>query len=283
MTMPIGIHLSYWTNQWSDSVLPHLDKASQAGFDGAELPLLDPARMDFPGFRRRADDLGLRLTCCTGLPEDSDISSTDPAAQQRGIDHLMYCLDGASEVRSPVLAGVTYAGWNANPPEGDLGDARRRSSEVLHMIAEEAGKRQVILCVEALNRYEGFLLNTVSEGLQFMREIDSPHVKLNLDTYHMNIEEDDIAEALRDAGDALGHLHCSDNNRKRPGLGHIPWSDIGDALRDIDYRGWLVMECFVISGDEVGRTSRTWRPLSADRDADAKAGADLLRLITSKV
>jgi len=192
----------------------------------------------------------------------------------------MYCLDGAAEVQSPVLAGVTYAGWNAMPPDGDLSPCIARSADVLRSVAEEAGKRQVTLCVEVLNRYEGFLLNTVREGHHFMSVIDSPHVKLNLDTYHMNIEEDDIAAALREAGDALSHLHCSDNNRKRPGLGHIPWSEVGKALTGINYSGWLVMECFVTSGDEVGRTSRTWRPLSDDRDIDARAGARVLRSLS---
>jgi len=94
----------------------------------------------------------------------------------------------------------------------------------------------------------------------------------------MNIEEHDIAGAIRQAGEQLSHLHCSASNRKRPGLGHVPWAEIRQALDEIDYQGWLVMECFVRSGDEVGRTMRTWRPLSADLDADARAGAAFLRV-----
>ena len=279
MTNPIGIHLSYWTSQWSDAVLPLLERARHAGFDGAELPLLDPAHMDFRALRSQADALDLQITCCTGLPADADISSPDPAARQRGIDHLMYCLDGAASVQSPVLAGVIYLGWGAQAPHGDLQPFIKRSAAVVCGLAVEAGKRGVTLCLEVLNRYESFFLNTVGEGLQFLQEIDSPYVKLNLDTYHMNIEEDDISLALRNAGSALGHLHCSANNRKRPGLGHIPWAGIRQALDDIDYGGWLVMECFVAHGDEVGRTMRTWRSLSVDRDADAREGANFLRTL----
>ena len=277
MTNPIGIHLSYWTSQWSDGVLPLLERARTAGFDGAELPLLDPAHMDYQALHRQADGLGLRLTCCTGLPADADISSPDPAARQRGIDHLMTCLDGAAAVQSPVLAGVIYLGWGAQAPDGDPQPFIERSASVLRTVAPEAGERGVTLCLEVLNRYESFFLNSVDEGLRFLRDIDSPHVKLNLDTYHMNIEEDDIPQALRNAGPALGHLHCSANNRKRPGLGHIPWAGIGEALEEIDYEGWLVMECFVTHDDEVGRTMRTWRPLSGDRDGDALEGARVLR------
>ena len=274
---PIGIHLSYWTSCWSDDVLPLLRRAREAGFDGAELPLLNPAAMDFRALCHEADRLGLRLTCCTGLPPDGDISHPEAAVRQRGIDHLMRCLDGAAEVDSPVLAGVLHFGWGAAIPDGNIEDYRQRSVEVLCEVSAEAGKRNVILCLELLARYEGFFLNTVGEGLRFLSEVGSPHVKLNLDTFHMNIEEDNIAEAIRRAGKALGHLHCSANNRKRPGLGHIPWSEVRRALDEIDYRGWLVMECFVGSGDEMGRTMRIWRPLTDDLDADARAGASFLR------
>jgi len=282
MSNPIGIHLSYWTSRWSDSVLPLLERARTAGFDGAELPLLDPAHMDFGALRRRADVLGLELTCCTGLPADGDICSPDPKVQQRGIAHLLLCLDGAAEVRSPVLAGVIHLGWGATAPDGDPQPFIDRSAEVIHRLGEEAGRRGVTLCLEVLNRYESYFANTVADGIRFLRRIDNAHVKLNLDTYHMNLEEDDIAQALREAGDFLGHLHCSANNRRRPGLGHIPWAEVGKALADIRYRGWLVMECFVTHEDEVGRGMRTWRPLSLDRDADAHAGASFLRSLCSE-
>lgn len=274
---PVGIHLSYWTSRWSDDVLLLLQKARDAGFDGAELPLLNPTAMDFPALRQEANRLGLQLTCCTGLPPDGDISHPDPAVRQRGIEHLMHCLDGAVEVGSPVLAGVLHLGWGAPIPEGELEPYRQRSVEVLRRVAAEASRRNITLCLEVLNRYESFFLNTVAEGLSWLNEIHSPYVKLNLDTFHMNVEEDDFAAAIRQAGRQLGHLHCSASNRKRPGLGHIPWNGIRRALDEIDYQGWLVMECFVRSGNEVGRTTRTWRSLSADLDADARAGAVFLR------
>jgi D-psicose/D-tagatose/L-ribulose 3-epimerase len=274
---PTGIHLSYWTSHWSDDVFPFLQKARDAGFDGAELPLLDPGTMRYGDLRRQADQLGLRLTCCTGLPVDGDISHPDPGARQRGVDHLMRCLDGAAEVGSPVLAGVLYLGWGAAIPESGCELYIQRSAEVLRHVAVEAGKRHVTLCLEVLNRFESFFLNTVEEGRAFLNKIGSPFVKLNLDTCHLNIEEDSVAGAIRQAGKQLGHLHCTANNRKRPGLGHLPWDEIKQALDAIDYQGWLIMECFVRSGDEVGRTMRIWRPLSVDLDADARAGANFLK------
>jgi D-psicose/D-tagatose/L-ribulose 3-epimerase len=128
-----------------------------------------------------------------------------------------------------------------------------------------------------LNRFEGYLLNTVQQGLELLAEVNSPHVRLHAYTFHLNIEEQDIVGAIRAAGAQLGHFHCSENNRRRPGTGHIPWTAIGRALDEIGYTGWIVMESFVRPAGEVGRTLSIWRPLAEDLGAEAQAGARFLR------
>lgn len=273
----VGIHLSYWTSRWSEDVLPLIRRARDAGFDGAELPLLDPTNMDFKALRQEADIHEIELTCCTGLPADGDITHPDSSVRDKGLEHILKCLDGAAEVGSPVLAGVLYVGWGVGVPSGDFTPYWQRSVNTLQKAAEEAEQRNISLCLEILNRYEGYLLNTTTDGLRFLDDIGHPRVKLNLDIFHMNIEEEDFAVAIKYAGGHLGHLHCSANNRLRPGRGHIPWGDIRGALDEINYEGWLVMECFPQSGDEVGRTMKTWHPLNDDLDTSAAEGAGHLR------
>jgi D-psicose/D-tagatose/L-ribulose 3-epimerase len=114
-------------------------------------------------------------------------------------------------------------------------------------------------------------------GLELLADVNSPCIKLHLDTFHLNIEEENIADAIRTAGPWLGHLHCSENNRRRPGAGHIPWTAVRQALDDIGYTGWIVMESFVRPEGEVGRTLSIWRPLADDLDAEAQAGARFMR------
>lgn len=137
-------------------------------------------------------------------------------------------------------------------------------------------------CLEVLNRFEGYLLNTCAECRQFVEEVDVPAVKIMLDTFHMNIEEDSMTEAILLAGDRLGHFHVGENNRRLPGKGNLPWYQIGSALRAIGYDKNVVMEPFVKSGGKVGSDIKIWRDLSMGAateqlDRDAAASVAFLR------
>lgn len=272
----IGIHLSYWQTEWTQDVLPFIRRAKDAGFDGVEFPLLAPETVDYAALRDELDANDLGATCGTGLNPETDITHPDSSVRQAGLTHLQACLEGAAAIGSPVLGGVTYAPWSYFPG-GGLQPYRHRCIESLRQTGKIAGDLGVVLCLEVLNRFEGYLINTVQQGLELVCEVDSPYVKLHLDTFHLNIEEGNIAAAIRAAGEQLGHFHCSENNRRRPGAGHIPWTAVRQALDDIGYAGWIVMESFVRPEGEVGRTLSIWRPLADDLDAEAQAGAEFMR------
>jgi len=133
-----------------------------------------------------------------------------------------------------------------------------------------------------VNRFEQFLINTAAEGVCYADEVGSPNLKLFLDTFYMNIEEDYIGEAIITAGDKLGHLHIGECNRKTPGKGHMPWDEIMRALKTINYQGRIVMEPFTRMGGDVGCDIRVWRDLSGNAgeermDADAKVALEFIR------
>lgn len=149
-------------------------------------------------------------------------------------------------------------------------------------LSKTAEECNVTLGMEVLNRFEGYMLNTCEEALRFVEEVGSDYVKVMLDTFHMNIEEDNIGAAIRLAGDKLGHLHLGEQNRKVPGQGSLPWNEIGLALRDIDYKGAAVMEPFVMQGGTIGSEIKVWRdiiPLPTEEvlDKDAKAALNFVR------
>lgn len=149
----------------------------------------------------------------------------------------------------------------------------------LAVIAEDCG---VTLGMEVLNRFEGYMLNTCQEGLEFIRAVDSPNVKVMLDTFHMNIEERNIGAAIRLAGKDLCHLHLGEQNRMVPGKGSLPWQEIGQALRDIEYQGVTVMEPFVMTGGTIGEQIKVWRNLCPDvseeaLDRDAMGAVNFVR------
>jgi D-psicose/D-tagatose/L-ribulose 3-epimerase len=272
----IGIHLSYWQESWSDPLVPIFQRAKSAGFDVVELPLLTPHQMDFQYLKSELDRAGLLASCGTGLGPEIDITSPDPDIRAAGMDHLRACLEGAAILGSPVLGGLTYAPWGVFPP-GDWSQRRGQCVASLQQAAGVAETLGVTLCLEVVNRFEGYLLNTVEGGLALIEDVGHPAVMLHLDTFHMNIEEDNLPDAIRLAGDHLGHLHCVANNRKAPGKGHIDWAGVRGALQAINYQGYLVAESFVNPAGEVGRGLYIWRDLADELDANAQEIARFLR------
>ena len=274
--LPVGIHLSYWQEAWSDDLLPLVRKARIAGFDVAEFPLLSPETLDYTRLRCALDDEGMLASCGTGLGPETDITSPDTVIRKAGLQHLQACIAGAAALGSPVLGGVTYTAWGFFPQD-DLLQRRKHCVESLRIAAKMASDHGVMLCLEVLNRFEGYLLNTARQGVQLVQEVDSSNIKLHLDTFHMNIEEDHLADAILYAGEHLGHFHCVANNRKIPGEGHIPWAEVRQALKTIRYQGYLVTEAFVSTAGEVGRGLSIWRPLADDLDLAASRAAVFLK------
>ena len=277
MARLIGIHLSYWQESWTDPLAPLIEKAQRAGFDLVEFPLISPDSLDCVALRHEVDRLGLKASCGTGLNPQTDITHPDPGVRQAGLRHLLACLQAAKTLGSPVLGGVTYAPWGVFLADEDRDNCRARCIESLKEVTQFAEETGVILCMEVLNRFEGYLINTVEQGLEIIEAVGSDYLKLHLDTFHLNIEADHIGEAIRLAGDRLGHFHAVENNRKVPGQGHIPWGEVTQALDDIHYTGYVVSESFVSPAGEVGRGLFIWRPLASDLDQAARQTADFLR------
>ena len=133
--------------------------------------------------------------------------------------------------------------------------------------------------------FEHFMMNTAAEGIAFCKQVDSPNCKLLLDTFHMNIEEDSLRDAILQSKGWLGHFHLGETNRRPPGEGRIPWPEIFSALREIDYQGAVTMEPFLVPGGEVGRDVSLYRDLlgSADRDELVTRSVPFVRSEQNKI
>lgn len=273
----IGIEIFYWMDRWADDQVPWFQRARDCGFDGVEISLYAGPGLDWQRVRAELDRLGLGVLASTGLGPQTDVTSPDASVRAAGVEFLKRCLETAARVGSPLLGGVTYAPWLFFPQAGDLAPYRERSAESLRAVAATAADLGVTLCLEIINRFETFMFNTVGEGLAFLDMIGSPGVSLQLDTYHMSMEEDDIPAAIRLAGNRLGHFHCANSNRRLPGPGSIDWAAVGSALDAAGYQGWLVIETFPNPAVETGRAVNVWRPLVQDFDAEARASLAYLR------
>ena len=264
----IGIHVSLWTPEWSDDFVPFISKAADLGFDAVEIPLMDPDAVPVGRIKKALAASGLSVYCGTGLGPSTDISSTDAGVRKKGEEHLVRCLELAAEIGSPSLEGVLHSAWGR---KGVVRDQERSySADVLRSIAVKAEKYGMKLGLECLNRYESSFLNTVHQGKVFLRLIDRPNVGLHLDTYHMNIEERSIPQALKQAGEDLFFLHVSENNRGFPGRGSIPWHDIGRSVSDIGYTGPIVIESYITPDCSSGNDVSIWRPIEKDAENTLK-------------
>jgi D-psicose/D-tagatose/L-ribulose 3-epimerase len=276
MSYNYGIHLSYWQTRWTDDLLPLIGKANQAGFDVAEIPMLMPFDLDYLALKGELDRWGMKASCGTGLGPETDLTHPDAGVRAAGLKFLSACIEGAAKLGSPALGGVTYAPWAVFPAD-DRNKRRDRCIQSLREAVKIAEDSDILLCMEVLNRFEGYLINTVAQGIEIIEAVGSPNLKLHLDTFHLNIEADQIDEEIRAAGEYLGHFHCVANNRKPPGEGHILWEKVKQALLDVGYQGYLVAEIFVNPAGEVGEGLFIWRDLADDLDTAAAQTAAFLR------
>jgi len=272
---PIGIHFGYWTQYWEVDPLPFVQKAQKCGFDVLEVRAQKIARMspaERDTLRKAAADAGLGLTYSIGMTADMDLLSEDAATRRKGIAFLQEVCRAMQQMGGSIMAGINYSCWPRRPlPGEDKARLTERAIEGVREAIKAAEDCGVLFCLEVVNRFEHFLMNTAAEGLAFAQRVGSPNCKVHLDTFHLNIEEDSFGQAIRQAGGWLGHFHLGETNRRPPGRGRMPWAEIFGALRAINYPGALVMEPFLVPGGEVGRDIAVYRYLAGSEDLDGEA------------
>ncbi len=261
----LGIFMNFWEKNWDADHEKYIRKVADIGFDILEFqaqPLLEMSDDKLRHLKRVADECGVELTYSLGLDPRYDVSSADDSVRRGGIEYLQNIVKKIGVMDGTLLSGVSYAGWGSpNYIVDDKTALTERSKASMREIVKTAEDYGVTYCVEAVNRFEGCIINTAREALDYVNDIDSPNIGVLLDTYHMNIEEVSIGDAIRLVGDRLTSFHTGENNRMAPGRGHLNWDEIFGALADINYKGRIVSEPFVMMGGEVGRDIKTWRDL----------------------
>lgn len=275
----LGIFMNFWEKNWDADHAKYIKKAAAIGYDVLEFqaqPLLEMSDEKLKYLKDLADEVGIELTYSLGLDPNYDVSSPDEAVRLGGVDYLQRIVKQIGKMKGTLLSGVSYAGWGT--PDYVMDDKRpllENSLKSMREIIKAAEDCGVTYCVEAVNRFEGCLINTAKEALDYAAQVDSPNIGVLLDTYHMNIEENSIGDAIRLVGDKLTSFHTGENNRTAPGRGHLDWDEIFGALADIGYRNRIVCEPFVMQGGEVGRDIHVFRdllenPTEEKIDAEAK-------------
>jgi len=256
-----GAHLSLWAADSSaTSVTGAIDEAARHGLDFVQVSLTSMPPSDAPIVRQRLRERGLSCIAGLGLPP----GAAPPEAPARAVEVLSRAVDtcgilGASLLSGAIYTPLGYRGGGA-PKRKDI----ELTADVLRTVARYAGARGIGLGVEPLNRYETSLINTVTQALELIELVGESNVVVQLDTFHMNIEELGFARAIRDAGERLGFVQLCESDRGVPGTGNVDWAGVFKGLRSIDYEGPLALESFNSANRALVSATCLWRDVVGD-------------------
>jgi len=276
----LGIHSFVWTGgQTQDGLEKALEKSAEHGYRCIEFAYLRPELFDLDRLAKKSQELDVQIGVTMGLPLDKDVSSEDPEAVAAGKAMLSDAVKAVRDIGGDKLGGILYSAhtkYNRQPTEAGW----KNSCEVMNAIGDEAKAAGVDLVMEIVNRFETNLLNTTAQGMKYLKDCDNDHVMLHMDTFHMQIEEADPAQAIRMAGDKIGYFHIGESNRGYLGDGTIAWEPIFDALVEVGYNKDVVFESFstAIVDEGLSLACAIWRDTWTDNDPLAAHAKQFIKL-----
>lgn len=283
--MRFGVNTWVWTSPLTTQELEQLaPKVKQMGFDWIEIPLEGLDDLDYERGAAIIRDLDLGVSTCAAMGPDRDLIHPDETIRENGMDYIRRCIDATQQLGATNLVGPIYSAvgrvWQATEAE------RKRDIDLLveqmTKLAAYAAEHGVVIGIEPLNRFETSLINLATQAIEVVDRVGSPNCGIMLDTFHMNVEEKSLGDAIRATGSRLVHLHACENDRGAPGSGHVPWANVAEALRDIQYDGPVVIESFTNKVKTIARAAAIWRPFEASQDALAQNGGVFLRQLLAQ-
>ena len=260
----IGVHaLTFIGDIKNQSIENCLSKVAKIGYDVMELPLLNPDALDTDFVSKAYENFNIEPTVSLGLSYKTDIASEDQDRVNAGRELLFKALQKTIDVGSTNLCGVIHSALQKNNSPKTL-KAYENSVSVMRELAEKANQNNVTLSLEVVNRYETNIMNTAQEAMDYIKDLGMPNVKIHLDTYHMNIEENNYSEPLKKIGkDKLGMFHFGENHRGYLGSGHIDFEETFKTLKEINYSGIITFESFSseVVDPVLSNTLAVWRNL----------------------
>jgi D-psicose/D-tagatose/L-ribulose 3-epimerase len=257
--MKYGMNLLLWTTDVQPSHDSILADLKECGYDGVEIPIFDMDAAKFKRLRSKLDALALEALGVACSTADANPISPDAATRKAAVTRLKSAVDMCHILGSKLLAGPLHSALGEFSGKGPTQDEWNRCKDVLSEVADHAKTAGVTLTLEYLNRFECYLLNCAKDAVRFVRDVNHPNVRMMYDTFHANIEEKDIAAAIRECAPYTVHVHISENDRGTPGEGHVDWDTTFKTLKEVGYNGWLVVEAFGLALPDLAAATKIWR------------------------
>jgi sugar phosphate isomerase/epimerase len=238
----MAIKISYNTLVYADEdIAKGIKRLAGFGYDGVDI-VGEPEKYNTVEIRKLLEENNIEASSICGIfTRERDFVSSNPRIREQALNYLKSCIDFAVEIGAKSISTQVTANMKITP-EASSETEWKWAVEGLRKAGEYALTNGIRLTLEAWNRYETYMITRLDQALKMVNEVGLKSVGVMGDTFHMNIEEANMGEALRKVGDKLYYLHIADSNRAAPGCGHIDFSDIADALKDINYNGWVAME-----------------------------------------
>ncbi len=273
-----AIHAYTWAPMWTTEYGSRaVERAAALGYDYVVVPIRNHENIDPQAIAHIFAESGIKPITTSPLQPENDISSTDKAIWQRGVDRHKAALDLAAEMGADRMGGILYSAFG-KATRGANADNFKAAAEGLALVAEKASGMGMLLTLEVVNRYETNLINTAADAIRLIEAIGADNVKVHLDTFHMNIEEDDMMEALELALPHLGYFEIDQNNRGLLSRGAIDFSPLLQRLKEAEYAGLIGVEAFssAISHPDIAAGVGAWRNLFENGDDVAREGVELM-------
>ena len=270
--MKIGFCMFLWTTHVTDKHRRLLKDIKATGYDGVEIPIFEGTPDDYARLGEMLDGIGLERTAVSAMGDPAMNLIGDAAARKAGVAYMTWAIDCAAALGAPYLSGPLHSTLGQFSGVGPTAAEKQRSVASQRAIGEHAATRNVTIGLEALNRFECYLVNTMADLSAHVDEIGHPNIKAMYDTFHANIEEADPIAAFTDNARNIVHVHISENDRGVPGRGNIPWKKTFKAIRGSGYDGWLTIESFGRGLKDLAAATKVWRDFAESPEAVYREG-----------
>lgn len=275
--MKIGMNLLLWTDVMNDSGLEVCRRLKEIGFDAIELPGYDHDYANYERWGRELDKLDVIRTAAVVRGGEDNPASADSAIRRRGLENNKRSVECLAAAGCQAMVGPFHSalGWFSGKP--GTTDEWKAGVDSMRELAEHADKYKLDLCLEPLNRFECYLLNSAEQMARFVDDVNHPRCKVLYDTFHAHIEEKNVAAAIETLGSRIGQVHISENDRSTPGAGAVRWEETFQALRKIKYDGLYVIEAFGSALPNVAAATKIWRRMFDEEYQLATDGLNFIR------
>ncbi len=269
-----GAHAFVWIGDWTTEAGNHaIAQCGASGFDYLEIPLLKPESFDARSHREALKKAGIQATCSLVLPKGYHM----PDHPEKARAFLLDVMDKMEVLGSQYLGGcIAYelGKLTGKPPSQT---EWQTVIDVLKDLTAEAAKRGMTLALEACNRYETYLYNSLADTRSTILAVGADNLKLHADTYHMNIEEEGFYNAIVQTADVLDYIHMSESHRGLVGSGTVVWDEVWRGLADAKFSGFLVLESFAAINPDLAAATCLWRPPNQSPEVLASKGLAFLK------